>query len=223
MKKNKKDNQAPTERVIKLKNLPPGTPFIFHSSRSKVFRNMMLTYSGDARCVVEGFKNDGKQEGSDEDSWSFFKDNCAPDAEVVVDKSRTFLNIVQDEMGSHRVKKNKIVDKDNKKNKNNKIMNSVIENNDVKNSVIANETRVNKESGVKSKRGRKPGAPKIAFPTSREFTAPELVEELGLQTYVVSNELNKALREGRIVKVGAIPSNKGRGRHCKVFKVASNI
>jgi hypothetical protein len=220
VKKIKKDHKGPTERVVKLKNLPPGTPFIFHASRSKAFRNMMLTYSGDARCVVEGFKNDGKKEGSDEDSWSFFKDNCAPDAEVVVDKSRTFLNIVQDEMGSHRVKNNKEVDKDNKKNKNrkNKIMNDT----NVDTVVKVNDSHVNKESVVKSKRGRKPGAPKIAFPASREFTAPELVEEFGLQTYVVSNELNKALREGRIVKVGATPSNKGRGRHCKVFKVANN-
>lgn len=220
MKKNKKDNKAPTERLVKLKNLPAGTPFIF-SSGSLSFKNMVLIYSGDARCVVEGFKNEGKNEEG-ETVWNFFKDNCAPDAEVVVDKSRTGLKIVQDSFGSHKIKNNKknldVVKKkeDSHNNMNTEINNSnandVITSNDVKNDVIANEPRVNK------KRGRKPGVPKIAFPASREFTAPEIVQELGLQPYVVSNELNKALREGRIVKVGAIPSNKGRGRHCKVFK-----
>jgi hypothetical protein len=227
--KNKK-GELPPIKYIRLKNLKEGTPFIF-SSGEKSFKGMYLVYSGDARCVVEGFKCD---DGGPDAGWRHFRDNCAPDAEVLVDWSRPQKKIVAttekpveptnvegkpkkihkplDKMGTKVYKLNENQSQQQNKLERNQKMNEEIQN-------AADQNPAALVTPVKSKRGRKPKAPQIAFPQDREFTAPELVSQLGVKTHLVSNEINKALREGRITLVGAQQSSKGRGRNCKVFKV----
>jgi hypothetical protein len=216
MKKACKNNKK-MPRVFKLKNLEPGSPFIF-SSGEKSFKNMVLIYASDSRCVVEGYKNDNWGDSS----WSSFRDNCAPDAEVVLDESRKNSKIVQNSSGEYKI----VLDGDLKKMDNVKTMKEETELNELNElNEGAGKEKVDGDSAtaaLPARRGRKRSAPKIAFPADREFTAPEIIANLGIQPYVVSNELNKALKEGRIQVVGGTPSLKGRGRHCKVFKVVGN-
>jgi hypothetical protein len=176
-------------RVYKLKHLPANTLFEFLSG-GLFFKNMKLVYSGDARCVVSGFKNEGRGEDG-ETVWRQFEDNCAPDAEVFV------LQVGNQEEEEKKEKKK------GKENMNDNVVNNQI------NSI---------NDGVKVKRGRKPKAAMFELPTDKTFTAPELIKSLNLKTHEVSNELNKALKENRVEVVGVLPSKTGRGRSCKVFK-----
>lgn len=206
-------------KSIRLKNLEVGTPFVFATPGTlDVFRNLTLLSASDSRCVIEGFKYDGKIDdgsGGKDSGWKAFKDSCAPNAEVFIDPTRGQVQVGRYKDGTPFKKATEVLDTEdntclNKKTKKKK-----------ENNKMSEQIEQTEQTKPKRGRGRKPGAPKIAFPADRAFTSSEIVEETGFKVYVVSNELNKALKEGRIVETGdRISSDKGRGRRCKVFKVA---
>lgn len=215
----KKNKVISSKKLIKLKNLQAGTPFIF-SGGETCFKNMYLVYPSDARCVVEGFKISDKRRDSDNgtnctENWEHFKDNCSPGAEVFIDDSRDMATVKQDKTGTFL----KIAQTSLSEENNCAVVEEKKEKKEKKERKSNKVKEVSEDIKAKGKRGRKPGLPKIAFPADREFTAPELVRELGLKPYIVSNELNKALKEGRIESNERRTSGKGRGRHCKVFKM----
>lgn len=200
----------PSRKKIKLQFLENGCPFIVEGLE-KQFTCLYLVRGGESTCKVQGFK------ATDSGGFTPFADFFAPSTEVNIDNTRRHLSINKDGQLSIPKEYTPVKDEEEKPNKKKKAfkVSMNMENNQTATAIAENETE---DAAIKRGAGR-PRKHSINLPHGEEFTVNAIAEKLGVQKFVVNNELNKIKRENpdSVQIVGTIPQ--GKGKPARVFKL----
>lgn len=156
------------------------------------FKYMYLIRGGDSTCKVQGFKK------NEDKNYVLFVDFFSPATEVYSDMKRKILTINKNGLLSIPDEFN-ISQSNTKKEKKEKMNNTT-----TKNSI-----------------GR-PKKHRIVLPMNVEMTAKAMAEQLGVEKFVVNNELARIRKEtpNKIQIVGSLNSTTGKGKPAKVFKIS---
>ena len=187
-------------RTTHLQNLQDGSPF-FIESLKETFKLMYLIRGGQSTCKVQGYKQ------TDAGGYSPMVDFFAPATMVSYDESREKLVLNKDGLVSiPKIYLNSILNEKEeqaKPVKTKKVNKMSVE-------IIQEE-----KNGV----GR-PKKHKIELPRGEEFTVGKIAKKLGVEKFVINNEIAKIKKENpdAVMVVGFLEQKKGKPT--RVFKLS---
>ena len=199
-------------KPMPLQNLPDGSPFLLRSL-SEDFIYMYLVRAGDSTCKVQGFKK------TDAGNYSWFMDFFSPATEVFSDKSRDMLQRKKD--GSFFTGKKNGIEEYEFNNLNEDDFNNKSKE-EPTNKKTRKAARKMKVTDIQIKRTNAVGRPKkhsIVLPVGEEFTVCEIASKLGVDKFIVNNEIARIKKEKPHALKSVGVSSNGRGKPATVWKL----